>query len=249
MQPCCPSGIECPTQLLAAALCSWQLGPHGSSLLSDWWMKSCSRMEAVVAQDTSSYAPAVLCPARSSSPCPTQQEALHCPGRRRHLSPSILRVQVASLVCRTVVLQEQAQRNTECLQAPKGRQLALCDQYLARPLGHKPPALTPCCSPPCTCSTICPHCGRLWDAVVLYQGHGALPRLPSSLQHRTEGGRSLQKGVIFERLKSSLTQAIRECVGSRSPGQSSRKRGGNVELGDLKSNEKPVKEPLSFMVP
>lgn len=68
----------------------------------------------------------------------------------------------------------------------------------------------------------------LRDALALYQGHGDLPRLPSGPRHRAERGRSLQKGVVFQRLQSALAEATRQCVGSRSPGESSKKRGKKV---------------------
>jgi len=198
-----------------------------------------------VARDTSDHAPALLHPARSRRPCApgTALPDPRFPGGSRLCAVPIPRVQIASPVCRTVGRQEQPPRRSQWLQGAQARWLVVCDQHRARRPGHKPPGLTHLLLPVLHRqhhqSSLC---GGLRGAVALRQGPDALPTLPSSPTRWAEGGRSLQKGVGFERLKSSLAEGMRQSVDSRSPGQSSRKRGKKVQLGNLKSNEDTVRE-------
>lgn len=143
--------------------------------------------------------------------------------------------QLSFCLCRLPRWLAGALRSSECLQTPNPRQVVLCDQCLARPLGHKPPALTHLLQQKHRSLL----CSVLQDAVAIHQPHDHLPGQPSSPRTRAGGGRGFQKGVIFERMKSSLPKGMRQCMGRSSPAQSSR-REKKVQLGDLKNKKDPI---------
>lgn len=92
-----------PEMLLAAASCSWQLGLHGSRLLSG--------------SEECSPAGGGHCGTRQKEPCPccssgggsgysSATSPASYPGGRRLLGTFVLRVQIAWLLCAALALQE-----------------------------------------------------------------------------------------------------------------------------------------------